>query len=184
MHGIRGIISKIFSKLVLQFFLMGVAVLICFLFIGSWPQWFLSLRQYLPRDISMKWFMSFSSLNTISNLQLAEQYNNLAGIHISQGEFAQAMTEYNKAVEIENASAIPYCNRALLYIKLGKVDLALKDFIKVIAMDPGNASAYYYRGMLYYHLKKYDQARGDVYKAQKLGIKVDPGLISMLKRSW
>jgi len=148
MHGIRDIISKIFSKSVQQILLLGAAVLISQIFISSWPQRFLSLRQYFPHDLSIKWFTSFASLDTTTNLQLAEYYNNLAGIFINQGELTQALNAYNKSIELENGSAVPYCNRGILYIKLGKLDLAGKDFAKVIDMDPKNASANYYRSML------------------------------------
>ena len=56
--------------------------------------------------------------NVVTNIQLAEYYNKCAEIDIKKGKFAQAISEYNKAVEIENASAIPYYNRGCLYIKL------------------------------------------------------------------
>ncbi len=210
MPGFRVIISKIFHQTV-KTGLVTTAVLISFLFICSWPQRFLYLRQYLPQDMTMKWFISFSSLNTVTNIQLVEYYNNLAEFYIKSGKLNQAITEYNNAIEIKTASEIPYYNRGCLYFRLGDLDLAIKDLIKAVKLnsrfvpaydnlgfiyakqgryneavsfftkalevDPKYAAAYYNRGMLYYHLKKFDKARGDLQKAELLGIGVSSGFI-------
>jgi len=131
-----------------QILLIAIAALIGLLFVSSWPQRLLYLRQNLPLQISMKWFLSFPSKSTLTEIQSAEFYNNLGYNYALQGQFVQAIALFTKAIEIV----------------------------------PNYAPAYYNREILYDHLKEYDKAWGDVHKAQKWGIKDDPGLMSALKR--
>lgn len=149
MHGFRGIITKFFSKRAQEIFLTVMTVGVSFLFISTWPHRFVILRQYFPREISVKWLISFASLNSLSNIQVVEHYNNLAETDIKEGNFNQALDEYNKATSINIAFADPYYNRGCLYIKLGNWDLAIKDFIKTIEINPKFVAAYDDLGFVY-----------------------------------
>ena len=174
MHGFKGSISKFLSDRVQKILLVLAAVLIASLFICSWPQRFLFLRQYLPAEISLKWFMSFSSLNVVTNIELAKYHNSLAGIFIQQGKYAQAITEYDKAVEMENASITPYYNRGCLYLKLGRFDLVAQDFNEVIKMDPEFVAAYDNLGFIDANQGRFDRAMFAFTKA----LEIDPNYAS------
>ena len=174
MHGVRGFISNFSSRMVQETFLVSIAVLAIFLFICTWPRRFLFLRQYLPQEISMKWFMSFSSPNLVTNIKLAENYNNLAEIYIKKGDVAQAFAEYNKAIEVETFSAVLFYNRGCLYIGQGKFNLAIKDFIKAIKIDPKYVQAYDNLGFIYAKQGQSIQAVSIFTKA----IEIDPSYSS------
>jgi len=166
MHGFRGFISKMAPEI----FLMVTAAVVSLLFICSWPQRFLFLRQYLPQEISTKWFMSFASLNTATNIQLAKYYNDLAEIEVKQGKLNEALAEFNKAIDVKTTSEVPFYNRGCLYIKLGNFDLAIKDLLKVIKMSPKFAPAYNDLGFIYAHQNQLNQAIALFTKA----LKIDP----------
>ncbi len=170
MHGFKGIISKSFSRIAQEALLLTTAVLISCFFIYSWPQGFVFLRQYLPKEMSLKWFVSFSSLDNVTNIQLAEYYNSLAGVYIKEGKFDQAIAAYNKAIEIKITAADPYYNRGCLYVKLGDFDLAIKDFIKVIQMNPKFVQAYDNLGFVYAKQGQLKQAVSFFTKA----LEIDP----------
>jgi len=171
MHGFMDFIFKFFPKRVQEILLVILAALLGFFFICSWPHRYMILRENLPREISMKWFMSFPSSGLVTGLMLAEDYNNSAGTYAKQGNFPKAINDYNEAIEIESnlasfyynrgfsyTQATLYFNRGLLYVKEGNFALATLDFNKVIELKPEFFPAYGNLGIIYANQGKYAQA--------------------------
>jgi len=80
----------------------------------------------------------------------ARPINNRGLAYSNQGNFIQAMSDYNKAIEIDSKFTDAYINRGNIYFQSGKFDLALSEYNKVIEVDPNNPDAYYNRGNIYY----------------------------------
>jgi tetratricopeptide (TPR) repeat protein len=86
-------------------------------------------------------------------------------VHLQKGEYDLAISEFNKALEINPRDANAYYNRGLAYWHEGKFDQAILDYSKAIEINPGLAEAYINRGSAYSKKKQYDQAISDYDKA-------------------
>jgi Flp pilus assembly protein TadD len=73
--------------------------------------------------------------------RIAEAYGNRGIICAQEGNPAQAISDFTKAVEIDPQNADVYNNRAIFYFKLKKYDKARADFHKAeelgAVVDPG-----------------------------------------------
>jgi tetratricopeptide (TPR) repeat protein len=85
-----------------------------------------------------------------------------------QGYFQEALTDYNRAIQINPKYTTALNNRASVYEKLNKYDLALDDYNRAILSDSTYFKAYNNRGLLYIKLAQYDLALLDLNKAVKL----------------
>jgi tetratricopeptide (TPR) repeat protein len=82
------------------------------------------------------------------NRDLAAYYNNLADAYSKSGKVDDAVTNYNKAAQLDPTHAGGYLfNVGAVLTNAGKVDDAIAAFDKVIAADPTKASAYYWKGV-------------------------------------
>ena len=80
--------------------------------------------------------------------KLAAYYNNLAEADAKSGKIDDAVTNYNKAAQLDPARAGQYSfNVGAVLTNAGKVDDAIVAFDKVIAADPTKADAYYWKGV-------------------------------------
>jgi tetratricopeptide (TPR) repeat protein len=102
--------------------------------------------------------------------QTAVQY--FKGISYAiKGQYEQAISHYNQAIEINPTFASAYISRGVAYAQSGgQYDQALSDFSKAIEISPQFAKAYRDRGFAYYKKGQYDQAITDYSKA----IEIDP----------
>jgi tetratricopeptide (TPR) repeat protein len=86
--------------------------------------------------------------DTEANSKLAAYYNNLAEVYAKSGKIDDAVTNYNKAAQLDPARAGQYeFNIGAVLTNAGKVDDAIAAFDKVIAADPTKAEAYYWKGV-------------------------------------
>ena len=98
----------------------------------------------------------------------AEAYNTRGVAHNEKGEFDLAMTDFNKAIELDPDFAKAYINRGAIYIEKGAFDLAIPDFDKAIELDPDDVAAYSNRGTAYANTGRFDLAVQDLHKAVEL----------------
>jgi tetratricopeptide (TPR) repeat protein len=86
--------------------------------------------------------------DTDANVKLAAYYNNLAEADAKSNKIDDAVTNYNKAAQLDPAHAGQYnFNIGAVLTNAGKVDDAIVAFDKVIAVDPAKADAYYWKGV-------------------------------------
>jgi tetratricopeptide (TPR) repeat protein len=81
------------------------------------------------------------------------------------GQWDEAIVEYNKAIEINPGYAQSYFTRGGHYVQKGQYDKAISDFNKVIEINPKYATAYTNRGAVYVGKGQYDKAISDFNKA-------------------
>ena len=77
----------------------------------------------------------------------ARPYNNRGFAYDEQGNFTQAISDYNKAIELDPEYAEAYTNRGVVYAKQGNFTQAMSDFTKAIELNPKLAEAYNNRGI-------------------------------------
>jgi len=108
-------------------------------------------------------------------------YTLSAGNYSNQGQYAQALINYDKAIAINPYNASAYCNRGVIYANQGNLPQAIADFGKAIASDPHYAVAYDNRAICYLRVGDYVRCWQDVRKSQALGLPVNPALLKALK---
>ena len=102
----------------------------------------------------------------------ADFYINRGMDYGKKDQFDQAMSDFNKALEIDPTSAMAYHHRGVLYTFKGQYDQAFSDFSKALEINPRFASAYSSRGRAYMAKGQYDQAISDYTKA----LEINPNL--------
>ena len=58
--------------------------------------------------------------------------------------------------------------------------MALSDYNLVVKLNPSFAEAYFNRAVIYFQLKRYDKSWADVYKAEELGVDINPRFLNAL----
>ncbi len=91
-----------------------------------------------------------------------------------KGEFALAVEDYNKAIELNPKDAASYLNRGRAYSGKKNYDLAILDYNKTIELNPQDSTAYFNRGDAYEKKGNVQQAVGDYQKAVGLDAGNEP----------
>jgi tetratricopeptide (TPR) repeat protein len=97
-------------------------------------------------------------------------YRSLADDFTYKGNFADAIANYTKSIELDPADRAAYNNRGRAYEQMNRYDEAFADFTKVIELDPTDRNGYHNRGVIYYKKNEYQKAVDDYTKA----IELDP----------
>ncbi len=136
----------------------------------------------------MKKWQFFLATIVILSLALSSCVLDNASTHLKSGnnffalkEYTRAITEYNRALELDSRNVYVYINRALAYNQIGKYDLAIEDCTKAIELNPNSPLAYITRSSSYNEKGKYDLALADCNKA----VSLDPGdPQAYINRAW
>jgi tetratricopeptide (TPR) repeat protein len=92
---------------------------------------------------------------------LAERFNNLGHVYETQGDYRQALTLYQKALERrtdDRGKAISHSYIGSVYRDLGHHPKAIADYEKAIDLDPKAAYLHHGLGNVYYTLGRYEEA--------------------------
>jgi len=73
-------------------------------------------------------------------------------------EYAQAIRDFDQAIELNPQWASVYYNRGLTYMKLEQTQKAIDDYTEALKINPNWDMAYCNRGNAYYKLGQYEQA--------------------------
>jgi Zn-dependent membrane protease YugP/Flp pilus assembly protein TadD len=88
---------------------------------------------------------------------------------VEQGELAEAIAAYTKALEQPPHFVQAYANRAAVYLRTGQLDEALADVEKALRLAPDSADAYLLRGLVHFNRKELDAALADYDEAARRG---------------
>jgi tetratricopeptide (TPR) repeat protein len=89
---------------------------------------------------------------------------------LNQGDYAAALGELTKAIEIDGRWGFMFEHRGRAYAGLSKIDLALADFNRAIDIDPKLINSFYYRAMVHLIGKSHSSAIADL----KSALTIDP----------
>jgi tetratricopeptide (TPR) repeat protein len=95
----------------------------------------------------------------------ARPYINRGWAYYNQGNFIQAMSDYDKAIEISPELIYPYDDRGLIYARQGNTLKAIAEYDKAIKINPHYAEVYYHRGLAFLKQNNASQALSDYNKA-------------------
>lgn len=102
-----------------------------------------------------------------SNITL---FNN-RGIALSgEGQWMEALRDYNHILELNPDYAPAYNNRGVLFFKASNLRQAIRDFDRAIALDPTEARFYYNRGLARYANGDAFEALEDLSRAKEMGL--------------
>ncbi len=77
--------------------------------------------------------------------QKAATYNKQGVLCSFKGQSDEAISNFNKAIEIDPSYLFAYLNRGDQYMRKGQFDQAISDFNKAIEIDPKFAGGYHGR---------------------------------------
>jgi len=112
----------------------------------------------------------------------AEPYFNRGLACSKKGQYDQAISNFNKALEINPSYALAYRNRGAAYLAKGQYDQAISDCTKTLDLDPRDAKVHFGRGVAYYGKKEYEKSWRDLEIAQSLGFQIPPKFLSDLRK--
>ncbi len=92
---------------------------------------------------------------------------------VGENRNAEALSDFNKSIELNPGFVQAYYNRGNLYIIEKREEEALKDYTRAIGLNPGYAQAYYNRGKIFIKEKRNAEALQDYTKA----IELNPGFV-------
>ena len=80
----------------------------------------------------------------------------------AEGESDNAITDYNRVIQLQPDHVPVYVNRGNIYAVKGKSDLAISDYTRAIQLNPLLEISYYNRGNVYGSKKNFDMALADL----------------------
>ena len=95
----------------------------------------------------------------------AADYLKRGNKHYEDQQFQKALSDYNKAINLNPENALTYKRRGILFINLGRKEEALLDYDKAIDLEPEDVEAYNNRGLLFKDLRRNKEALSDYNKA-------------------
>ena len=102
---------------------------------------------------------------------LAWAYNGAGYSYFVLNKFPEALTNLNKAIEIDKEYSNAYFNKGCVEYTQKNCSAAVKDFSKTVELDSKYTLAYYYRGYMELTLKDTTNACNDFNKALSLAIR-------------
>lgn len=117
--------------------------------------------------ITLSLIAGFSSFSCAKDevVEKAKVYEQTAATLVYKGDWAGAIVEYSKAIELNPKSDIAYEGRGNVYTTMKNFDLAIADLTRAIELRPDRGGPYYGRGIAYRLQGNLDNAIADLSKA-------------------
>ena len=120
----------------------------------------------LPVLALLTWKQSamYADLETLWRTTIAKSptaflaYNNLGYIFLEKNQVQDAISNFNKSLEINPKFSEPYDNLGSALLRIGKTNEALVDFNKSIELDPTSPAAHYNLGVAWLEMGRADEA--------------------------
>jgi Flp pilus assembly protein TadD len=94
------------------------------------------------------------------NAGFAQGFTNLAAIHVHNGNLAEAIAAYGRALKENPKNANTHRDLGVIYARQGKASLAEQALTKSVRLNPKHPDAWLYLGKLYDRLGKFEHAKG------------------------
>ena len=94
--------------------------------------------------------------------------SNVGNDYAKKGQYDRAISDFNKALEINPRDGEAYSNRGIAYARKGQYAQAISDLNKALKINPRDAKAYNNRGIAYKKKDQYGQAISDFNKALEI----------------
>lgn len=98
----------------------------------------------------------------------AQAYYNRGFERLDMGDFAGALEDYNRSIQLNPQQATAYNNRAMAKYQLANPQGAIEDYTEALRLNPTEWVTYFNRGVARYHLRDYEAAIADYNAAIRL----------------
>ena len=119
--------------------------------------------------VSVSLFAGIITLSPAYGAERAETYKDKGNALYLKKQYAQAITEFTKAIQINPDFLEAYYNRGLAHYDMHLYYKAIVDFDMVLMLKPNEKEAYFNRGLAYSKVNKLKLALSDIQKAADLG---------------
>jgi tetratricopeptide (TPR) repeat protein len=102
------------------------------------------------------------------NPELDSAYNNRANYYVSVGQLAEALTDYEKALDLNPANIRTWINQAITFRELGLYDLAIENLDTALILGSLENHIYAERGRTYHLRGDWNCAIADYQRALNL----------------
>ncbi|MEH2368674.1 tetratricopeptide repeat protein [Nostoc sp.] len=99
-------------------------------------------------------------------------YIKLGDEYFQKGEYPNAITKYNQALEVNHGDVDLYYKRGLAHYQIGDYEAAIADYSQAIQMNLHDAKSYNKRGLALYQLGRLEEAINDYTQA----IRINPNV--------
>jgi tetratricopeptide (TPR) repeat protein len=118
--------------------------------------------------------------SSVQDIKKAQGWKQEGDFQFNQQKFDEAISDYNKALELDPNYSLAYTNRGSAYLKKYQFDKAMADYNRALELDPSNAAAYFNRGLVYEIRGEHDKAESDLNMV--IQIATDPELVEKAHR--
>jgi len=123
------------------------------------------------------------------NLDICAAYNGRGQTAMRRGDLAGALSDFNRAIQLNPRFGEFYLNRGIIYRRLGNINAALRDFDRAVILDGKYVEAYFNRGLLFTQIQYYSQALRDLTRVIELdkyhvSARYQIGMINMEQRAY
>ena len=134
-------------------------------------------------DIDQAIILCTRALNarSLPNEQLALVFYNRGWAYNTKGDHAQAIADYDRALQIRPNYARAYLARGYSHVRRGSLLEAVADYSSALEITPEDFEARFNRGFVYEQLGDLERARADYRKAQAIRPD-DPRIQSAVRR--
>ena len=101
----------------------------------------------------------------------------IGGLYLNQGNLEEALTHYDRSIELNSYEIPSFINRAVTFARMGKFDEAIRDYSQVITLDHQDARVYRDRGQIYLETGQLERAEKDFSEAIRLDQRLDDAYI-------
>ena len=131
-------------------------------------EWGRRLTNCVQEDDFARYLTCLINDAALDSADLAGAHSRRATIYLELRRYEQALTDYNRAMDLDPGNARAIASHAETYRLMARYDEALADFNRAIDIDPGDAWAIGSRGQTFRALKRYDAALADYNRAVDL----------------
>jgi tetratricopeptide (TPR) repeat protein len=104
--------------------------------------------------------------------------------YAKRDDFDNALSYFNKSIELYPGKGLVYCNRGYVYLRLHKNDLAIADFNSALRTEPGRPDFLMARAKTYFLMNRIDSAEKDLERVKAAGGEVDTVFVSKFYKAW
>jgi tetratricopeptide (TPR) repeat protein len=105
---------------------------------------------------------------TIASKPQATVYDDRAQTHRCLGDRAAALTDADRAIELNPKFINAYFRRGLIYTELGNLELALTNYSMTLELDPQHLNALIQRSWIYFRQHEYQRTKRDCQSAKAI----------------